>query len=78
MPPAKPPPPPGLIELYRAAASAYRAVRQTGKLDYPAVCAGRDAVKKIKPELSDEEVMTIVSRATAYAAAHHADWFWTR
>jgi hypothetical protein len=69
--PVSPPKPsPEVIELYRAAAAAYRAVRQRGELDYPARIAARDAAKKIRPELSDEDAMDLAGTATVYPAAH--------
>jgi hypothetical protein len=71
-------PPPELIDLYRAAAAAYRAAYRAGGFDYESRCAGRDAVKQLRPGLSDEEAMLIADRATVYAAAHHPAWFWKR
>jgi hypothetical protein len=71
-------PPPQLIELYRAAAVAYRRARRAGGMDYAGICAGRDAVKKLKPGLSDEEAMQIVTAAVSFAATHHQKWFWAR
>jgi hypothetical protein len=60
-----------VVELYRAGAVAYRAARRAGELDYEGMCAGRDAVQKIRPDLSDEEAMPLVSRATSYAEAYY-------
>ena len=62
----------------RTAAIAYRATRRSGGMGYAGMCAGRDAVKNIRPEPSDEEAMSIVDRAATYAAAHHPKWFWER
>jgi hypothetical protein len=76
--PASPPKPQSeVIELYRAAAVAYRAVRRTGKLDYPTRIAARDAKKILRPGLTDEEAMDIAGRATCYAALYHPKWFWS-
>jgi hypothetical protein len=69
---------PEVIDLYRAAAVAYRVARRAGGMDFEGMCAGRDAVKKLRPEISGEEGMNIVSAAVAYAATHHQSWFWRR
>jgi hypothetical protein len=46
-------------------------------MDFADMYTGSDAIKKIRPELSDVEAMNIVSATVAYAAMHQK-WFWKR
>jgi hypothetical protein len=70
--------PPELLEAYRAAAVAYRAAWRADRGDLGGRYDGREAVKKIRPELPDDEAMRIVTRAVAYTAMHRPKWFWKR
>jgi hypothetical protein len=64
------------LEAWRAAVLAYRRVRQRGELDYPARLAAIDAYLEVRPRDDREEAMRQGTRAIAYAAAHHTEWFW--
>lgn len=76
-PPATPQPAdPEHLEAWRAAVRAYRRVRQRGELDHPAQLAAVDAYLEVRPRDDREEAMRQVTRAIAYAAAHHTAWFW--
>jgi hypothetical protein len=63
-------------EAWRAAVLAERRVRQRGALDHPARLAARDTYRAVRPRDDREEAMRQVTRAIAYAAAHHTEWFW--
>jgi hypothetical protein len=61
----------GMRDAWRAAALAYRTVRQQGASDQPAWLAAREAIRKVRPELDDVSAGAQAAEAILYASVHH-------
>jgi hypothetical protein len=60
-----------LKPAYRAAALAYRSMRQRGYLDLDAFLAARDAVVHVRPDFTVKEASRVATAAISYASTHH-------
>jgi hypothetical protein len=63
---------------WRAAVLAYRREYQATREDRFARAAAFDAFREVLPEMPEEQAKVQTSRAIAFAAANHAEWFWGR
>jgi hypothetical protein len=76
-PPATPQPAdPEHLEAWRAAVLAYRKARQWRAGEDIAHQAAIDAYLLVRRHDDRKEAGRQVTRAVAYAAAHHTEWFW--
>ena len=76
-PPASPQPAgPEHLEAWRAAVRAYRKARQWRAGEDSAHQAAIAAYLLVRPQDDREEAGRQVTRAIAYAATHHTEWFW--
>lgn len=73
--PATPVPDPDL-ELRRAVALAYRAIRRQGGGDLLAWQAARETVLRLRPDVGEEEAGRRATMVIAWAATEHPQWFW--
>jgi hypothetical protein len=76
------PPTPQTIEAYRAAVRAYRTSYRPSKRGYaqdvlliPTTAAGA-AVKKLRPDLTDNEAESLAHDAITWAEQVHNECFW--
>ena len=63
-------------ETKLAVARAYRARRQLGEGDYPAMMAALEAFRAAKPAASDAEARQAVVLIVARASQQAPGWFW--
>ena len=76
-PPATPrPADPEHLAAWRAAVMTYRKARQWRASEDIAHQAAIDAYLLVRPQDEREEAARQVTRAIAYAATHHTEWFW--
>ena len=64
-----------LRPAYRAAALAYRSMRQQGYMDLEASRAATAAVCEVLPEIPADEAAQIARNAIGYASTSHSGWF---
>jgi hypothetical protein len=68
-------PTPERTPAWRAACLAYREARRAGVWEHAAWLAAVAALQAVWP-LPDKEAGLEATHAIAYAASHHAEWFW--
>ena len=63
---------------WRAAVQAYRREHRATCDDLLARTAAYAAFRKVLPDMPEEQAKVETAHAIAYAATHHAEWFWGR
>lgn len=64
------------VELRRAVALAYRAIRRQGGRELLAWQAARQTAMELRPDMSEEEAGRRATLVIAWAATEHPGWFW--
>ena len=73
--PASPVPDPD-VELRRAVALAYRAIRRQRGGEVLAWQTARETVLAMRPDMTEEEAGRRATMIIAWAATEHPAWFW--